>query len=114
MPKFDEGEAAEMLIRAHERGEFTWSSNSSRRKRAYLVVVAGMVTFLFAVGFLRVWWFFSFSLGLFIGILRRDQVYFENYKRSWAFFDRALDWQKVKSIAHGSDKDLTSVDELAM
>jgi hypothetical protein len=114
MAKFNERETAETLIRAHESGGFKFSVNPGKQKGAYIGSLACMVALLIAVGLFQAWYLFTFLLGFVIGYVWRDQVYFKSFRDTWGFYERVLDWHKVKSIAYSSDKDFAPVDELAM
>ncbi len=51
---------------------------------------------------------FVFIIGLVIGAIARDVGWFRQSRRLWPFYDKVIDWSKVRQIAEGKTSPASS------
>jgi hypothetical protein len=113
MAKWGDRELAEFLLNSHESGSYSSMEGVKKRKHEWIGFVVGLSGLLVIFGLLGFWYIFFLLLGFVIGVVVTHRTYAKTIKGAWGFYERVIDWQKVKSIADGSEKNCTFVDELA-
>ena len=93
-----DSERARMLLRHREKGFSILRAirGAIRRYILSLVILATLIVFVVLHPQIRLLWI---GIGMYAGMFLRDLGWYGAVKRTWAFTERTVDWDRVQEIA---------------
>lgn len=96
----DDKMTAQRMLADKNEG-YTFGKFIRKNARRYLLIVAFDAALICMVGWMRNYIALTLLIGLSIGSMAQDFVWFRTLQNNWSFTVKTTDWQKVEELAKG-------------